>query len=60
MKIALLLVGSLVGLLLLAALVLYVLGRNLPERHMSRLTVVLSAFRPAVWAVITDYAGMPA
>ena len=56
MKIALLIVGSLVGLLVLAGLVLYLLGRSLPERHTSRLTIVLPAARPVVWAVITDYA----
>ena len=59
MKIALLVVISLVGLLVLAGLVLFFIGRSLPERHTTRLTVVLPAARPAVWAVITDYARMP-
>ena len=56
MKIALLLVGSVLGLLVLAGLILYFLGRSLPEKHSSRISIV----RPAVWAVITDYAKMPA
>lgn len=59
MKIVLLIIAVLLGLLILAGLVLYVLGRGLPVRHTSRLTVVLPAARPAVWAVITDYARMP-
>jgi uncharacterized protein YndB with AHSA1/START domain len=59
MKTALLIVGSLLGLLVLAGLVLYLMGRGLPEKHTSRLTVMLPAARPAVWAVITDYAKMP-
>lgn len=59
MKIALLIIGSLLGLFILAGLVLYVLGLGLPERHTSRLTVMLPAARPAVWAAITDYAKMP-
>lgn len=59
MKIALLIIGSLLGLLVLAGLVLYFLGRSLPERHISRHTVVLPAARPAVWTIITDYTKMP-
>lgn len=59
MKIALLIVGSLVGLLALAGLILYLIGRSLPERHTSRVTVVLPIARPAAWAVITDYAKIP-
>ncbi len=60
MKIALIILGSILGLVLLAGLVLYLLGRRLPERHIARVTVVLPASRPAVWAVITDYPGMTA
>jgi uncharacterized protein YndB with AHSA1/START domain len=59
MKTALLIVAVLLGLLILAGLVLYFIGRALPERHTSRVTVVLPAARTAVWAVITDYAKMP-
>ena len=59
MKIALLIVSSLVGLFVLAGLVLYLIGRSLPEQHTSRVTVVLPAARPVVWAAITDYAKMP-
>lgn len=59
MKIALLIIAVVLGLLILAGLVLYLLGRGLPEKHTSHLTVVLPAARPAVWAVITDYAAMP-
>lgn len=59
MKVVLLIIGSLLGLLVLAGLVLYLIGRSLPERHTSQITVVLPATRPALWAVITDYAKMP-
>ena len=59
MKIALLVIGALLGLVVLAGLVLYLIGRGLPEKHTSRLTVMLPVARPAVWAVITDYAKMP-
>lgn len=58
MKIVLLIVAGLFGLLVLAGLILYLIGRGLPEKHTSRLTVVLPAARPAVWAAITDYAKM--
>lgn len=59
MKTALFIVGAVLALLLLAGLGLYFAGRRLPERHTSRLTVVLPAARLAVWTVITDYARMP-
>ena len=58
MKIALLIVAVLLGLLIITGLALYLLGRSLPERHTSRVSVVLPAARPAVWAVITDYGKM--
>lgn len=60
MKTVLLIVAGLVGLLLLAGLVLYFLGRALPERHTARVSVVLPADRAKVWAIITDYPGMAA
>lgn len=59
MKIALLIIGALLGLVVLAGLVLYLIGRGLPEKHTSQLTVMLPAARPAVWAIITDYTKMP-
>lgn len=59
MKIALLVIAAVLALVILAGLVLYLIGRSLPERHTSRLTVVLPGARPAVWTVITDYARMP-
>ena len=60
MKITLLIIAALVGLLVLTGLVLYLLGRSLPERHTSRVSVLLPAARARVWAVITDYPAMPA
>lgn len=60
MNLVLLIAGSIVALIVLAGLVLYIIGRSLPERHTAKISVVLPAFRPAVWAAITDYAGMPA
>jgi uncharacterized protein YndB with AHSA1/START domain len=59
MKTALLICAGLLGLLVLAGLGLYLIGRSLPEHHTSRVSIVLPAARPAVWAVITDYARMP-
>jgi len=59
MKTTLLIVAGLAGLLILAGLVLYFLGRALPERHTSRVSVVLPAARAKVWTIITDYVGMP-
>ncbi len=60
MKTALLIFAALAGLLVLAGLVLYLVGRSLPERHTARVSVVLSAPRAKVWAIITDYANLPA
>ena len=60
MKITLLIVAALIGLLVLAGLVLYFLGRSLPERHTARVSVMLPAPRTKVWALITDYADMAA
>jgi uncharacterized protein YndB with AHSA1/START domain len=59
MKTVLLIVAALIGLLLLAGLVLYLIGRSLPEHHTARVTVVLPAARPAVWAAINDFTKMP-
>ncbi|MDI1319636.1 MAG: SRPBCC domain-containing protein [bacterium] len=59
-KTAFLIVGVLLGLLVLAGLVLYFLGRSLPERHTARVSVVLPGARAKVWAIITDYQNMAA
>jgi len=59
MKILPLVVTVLLALALLVALVVFLAGRRLPERHTSRLTVLLPAARLAVWSVITDYPRMP-
>jgi uncharacterized protein YndB with AHSA1/START domain len=59
MKTVLLIIAVLLGLLVVAGLVLYFIGRALPEKHTYRLSVVLPAPRAAVWAAITDYAKMP-
>jgi uncharacterized protein YndB with AHSA1/START domain len=59
MKTALLIAAVFLGLLVVVGLVLYFIGRSLPEKHTSRLSVVLPVARPAVWSAITDYAKMP-
>jgi uncharacterized protein YndB with AHSA1/START domain len=58
-KTILLILLALVVLVLLAGLVLYLIGRSLPERHTASLTVHLPAKRTVVWATVTDYAKMP-
>lgn len=59
MKTGLIIVGILFALVGLAGLVLYLLGRSLPERHRMATTVRLGASREVVWDVITDYARIP-
>jgi uncharacterized protein YndB with AHSA1/START domain len=59
MKIALLIVLSLVGLVALAALVFYFAGSRMPREHRSVVSATFKANRGAVWAAITDYAAMP-
>ena len=59
MKIALIILGILVGLLVLTGLLLYLLGRAQPERHTSRVSFAVPKPRAAVWAALTDYASMP-
>jgi uncharacterized protein YndB with AHSA1/START domain len=46
-----------IGLVVLAVLVLYILGKRLPEEHVASASVVLSRPRQAVWDVISDIAG---
>jgi len=59
MKIALLIVGILVALGVLAGLVVYLVGRSQPERHTASISFTLPKPRAAVWAALTDYAAMP-
>ncbi len=59
MKTALIVIAVLVGLIVLAGLVLYFIGRGQPERHTARRTFTVPQPRAAVWAVLTDYAAMP-
>lgn len=59
MKIALIIVGSLIALLLIAGLVFYVAGSRLPREHRSVVTATFKASRSVVWGAITDYAAMP-
>jgi hypothetical protein len=59
MKIALLLVSAVLALVVLAGLILYLIGRTLPEHHTAHLAVVLPGARLAAWTVITDYTKMP-
>jgi uncharacterized protein YndB with AHSA1/START domain len=59
MKTALIVIAILVGLIFLAGLVLYFLGRGQPERHTASRTFTVPQPRAAVWVVLTDYAAMP-
>ncbi len=59
MKTLLISVAILVGLLLLAGIVLYLIGRAQPERHTARIVFTLPKSRATVWAALTDYAAMP-
>ncbi len=59
MKITLLIIGIIVGLMLLAGLTIYLIGRAQPERHTARITFTLPKPRAVVWAALTDYAAMP-
>ncbi len=59
MKIILLVLAALVGLVVLAGLILYLLGRAQPERHTARVSFTVPRPRAAVWAALTDYATMP-
>jgi len=59
MRTVLLVLGVLAGLLLLAGLVLYLLGRAQPERHTASVSFTVAQPRPAVWTALTDYAAMP-
>ena len=51
--------GGTIGLLIIAGLVFYIIGRTLPEKHTSKFSVSLPVPSAAVWAVITDYPKMP-
>ena len=59
MKAALIGLALVIGLIVLAGLVLYLIGRGQPERHTASRTFTVPQSRAAVWAVLTDYAGMP-
>jgi uncharacterized protein YndB with AHSA1/START domain len=59
MKILLLVLCVLAGLVLLAGLGLYLIGRAQPERHTASITFTVPKPRAAVWAALTDYAAMP-
>jgi uncharacterized protein YndB with AHSA1/START domain len=48
---------GLLGLLVLAGLVMWVLGRGLPEEHVSSSTLHLRQEPEAVWAVVSDCKG---
>jgi len=59
MKILLLVIVSLVGVLVLAALVLLIAGSRMPREHRTQLVRILPVSRTVVWAALTDYAAMP-
>ncbi|HWA09400.1 MAG TPA: SRPBCC domain-containing protein [Opitutaceae bacterium] len=59
MKNVLLILAVLVGLIFIAGLVLYLLGRAQPERHTARRSFTVPQSPAAVWGVLTDYAAMP-
>jgi len=56
MKIALMVLGGVVGLVALIALV----GMFLPKGHVARRSIVLHQAPESVWTVITDFKGQPA
>ena len=60
MKILLIVFAVLAGLLVLAGLTLYLIGRAQPERHTAMIHFTLKKSRTIVWAALTDYAAMPA
>ena len=51
--------GALVGVLLLLLLVLWLLGRGIPEAHVMSVTLHLGKTREEVFAVLADSAGIP-
>lgn len=55
MKIALIIVGSLVGLIILIALI----GAKLPRDHVATMSATISAPTDKVWAALTDVNGYP-
>ena len=59
MKIALLIAGVVVVLVVLAGLAIYLIGRAQPERHSASIAFTLPKPRALVWAALTDYAAMP-
>ena len=59
MKIIILILGVIVGLVVLAGLFFYLVGRAQPERHTATIKFTLPKSRTVVWAALTDYAAMP-
>ena len=59
MKILFLIVGIILGLIVLAGIILYLIGRAEPERHTASIRFTLPKSRPTVWTALTDYAVMP-
>ena len=59
MKVLLVVLAILAGLLVLAGLVLYLIGRAQPERHTASISFTLPKPSAVVWAALTDYAAMP-
>ena len=59
MKPTLLGLALVIGLIVLAGLVLYLIGRGQPERHTASRTLTVPQPRPVVWAALIDYASMP-
>lgn len=59
MKIIFLILGSLVGLIGLAGLFFYLVGRAQPVQHKATISFALPKSRAVVWAALTDYAAMP-
>ena len=59
MKILLLIAGIILGLIVLAGIILYLVGRSEPERHTASIRFTLPKSRLVVWTALTDYAAMP-
>jgi len=58
MKTVLRIGGIVIGLLVVACLVIYLVGRSQPERHTATIRFAVPQARPVVWAALTDYATM--
>jgi uncharacterized protein YndB with AHSA1/START domain len=59
MKIVLIVAVGVIAALIVAALVCYIAGSQMPREHRSVVIATFKASRATVWTAITDYAAMP-